>query len=135
MGLRRTAALSIATLATLLSAPMSHAGTGAAPPLTVEMSQVKCKDVSQLAEISPLLAEHLGGPDDVAHVRITIRGTAETDGAPYRITVDGQTKGQGYVGANGVVITGVVLEEDTESHISVRSGNTVVLERTVTPHC
>lgn len=135
MGLRRSAAVATATLATLLTAGMAQAS--AAPPLSVEMSAVKCQDVSKLAALSPLLAEHLVGGTDgrVPHVQITIRSTGADDGAPYTITVDGQTRGQGYVGAHGTVTSGVALDNDATSHITVKSGDTVVVERTVTTHC
>lgn len=132
MRLRRVVAATAATVATLLIAPISQAST--APPLHVEMGDVECQDMSQLPA---MVAQHFdAGPDGrLPHVRITVRGTEQDNGAPYTITVDGTTKGQGYVGARGVVITGVTLTDSSPAHIVVRSNDTVLAERTVTAPC
>lgn len=146
MGLRRTAAMAITTLAALAAVPAAQAASaeagapppsGAAPaPLSVELGEVECRDLSGVVAAIPWLDAEIGTNEGkVPTVRFTIRGTRDAENVPYTVTADGERKSTGVVGGGGIVSSGIELPNNTDVRILVTSDNTIVLDQTVTTRC
>lgn len=119
MGIRRKAAVVLAALGTLTAgASVAVATAWAAPPLHVEMSDVKCYSGA------------------VPMVLMTFRSaTNDSERISYSVTVDGEQRASGAVSGGGRSINGVTLDNGTSSRVVVTTGSTVVLDRVITGNC
>ncbi|MDR7302181.1 hypothetical protein [Haloactinomyces albus] len=148
MGLRRTAAVAITTLAALAAVPAAQAasaGSGAPPsggtaadpvPLSIELGEVRCQDLSGIVATLPWLDTQIGQDGSrVPTVQFTIRGTRDAESVPYTVTANGERKSTGIVGSGGIVSSGIELPNNTDVRILITSDNTVVLDRTVMTNC
>ncbi|MFC7342581.1 hypothetical protein [Saccharopolyspora griseoalba] len=130
--LRTTAA---AVLAAAAAAALSAPAVAAAPPVQVHLADVECKDLSAAVAMVPeLQAEH---PDPartpVVAYRITAGKNAPT--TEYEFKVDGETKGSGVVGAQGLVASSTSIPNNREVTVEIVSGDRTLAARTYHPSC
>jgi hypothetical protein len=128
------AAAAFAALAATLtpSALGIAAGGQAAAPLRVELEPPRCQDASALAD--PWLQNELAGAPKVPIVRLTIRGTSNST-VSYQVNVDDAQRNRGTVTPGGQVISEVSLPNGKDARVLVKSGQQVVLDRTVSARC
>ncbi|MER7014099.1 hypothetical protein ABT324_21980 [Saccharopolyspora sp. NPDC000359] len=132
MGIRREAAVLLAALGTLAAGTAT--AWAAAPPLHVEVGQVKCVHLD-----SPLIPEQLKPAamhQDHPLVQLTVRSTAK-DGerVDYAVTVDGTMRAAGAVTGSSTSSSAISIDNHKASRLVVTSGGAVVVDKVLTGRC
>ncbi|GAA2334819.1 hypothetical protein GCM10009854_08250 [Saccharopolyspora halophila] len=130
--LRTTAA---AVLAAAAATALAVPATAAPQPVQVHLGEVKCQDLSSTVAMVPELQEAF---QDAAHTPVVgYRITAGPD-APmteYQFKVNGEVKGSGAVGAEGLVSSSTSIPNNKQVLVEVTSGDKVLATRTYHPTC
>ncbi len=129
--------LTVVLAAVAAAIPAAATATAAAPPapVQVQLGEAKCQDMSAVVASMPMLAPAF---PDAAHTPVVeYRITASPDApmTPYKVKVNGETKGSGSVGAKGLIISSTSLPNNTTTKLEVTSGEEVLATRTYTPAC
>jgi hypothetical protein len=128
------AAAAFAALAATLTPSAVGIGAGgqAAAPLRVELEPPRCQDASALGD--PWLQNELTDAPNVPMVRLNIQGTSNAT-VSYQVSVDDSQKNAGTVTPGGQVTSEISLPNGKAARVLVKSGQQVVLDRTVTARC
>lgn len=141
MGFRRRSTLIVPMLATLAvaAAPVAQGAPEAAPPpapMSATMGKVQCKDFSGFAEAYPMTEGMFGAdPSRVPTVHFDLRTPLGSPAVPYVVTVNGEQRSSGTVGAGGHVVSDVILPNDRSARVMLNSGQRTMLDRMVMARC
>ncbi|KAA5833589.1 hypothetical protein ABT337_16675 [Saccharopolyspora hirsuta] len=132
MGIRREAAVLLAALGAL--AASTATAWAAAPPLHVEVGEIKCVKLD-----SPLIPENLKPAamhQTYPTVQLTMRSTAKDDQrVGYAVTVDGTVRAAGEVTGSATSSSAISIDNNKASRLVVTSGGAVVVDRILTGRC